>query len=64
MLLSEWDVDVMIRVGDRVCSLGFQCFVLRGYYQTEEENEGTDVSFPTVRKLLIQGKGRKVLESV
>jgi len=27
----------------------------------KEETEGTDVSFPTVRKLLIQGKGRKVL---
>lgn len=26
----------------------------------KKETEGTDVSFPTVRKLLIQGKGRKV----
>lgn len=30
----------------------------------KKETEGTDVSFPTVRKLMIQGKGRKVLESV
>lgn len=30
----------------------------------KEETNGTEVSFPTVRKSLIQGKGRKVLESV
>lgn len=46
MLLSERDVDVMIRVGDRVCSLGFQCFVLCGYYQAKRKLEGLMFHFP------------------
>lgn len=45
MLLSEWDVDV-IRVGDRVCSLGFQCFVLCGYYQAKRKLKGLMFHFP------------------
>lgn len=46
MLLSERDVYVMIRVGDRVCSLGFQCFVLCGYYQTKRKLKGLIFHFP------------------
>lgn len=38
--------DVMIRVGDRVCSLGFQCFVLCGYYQAKRKPMELKFHFP------------------
>lgn len=67
--VSEWDVTVRVGRGcDKSWWQSMQSWIpvfhALWLLSGEEETEGTDVSFPTVRKLLIKGKGRKVLESV
>lgn len=56
MWLSEWDVDVIIRVGDRECSLGFQCFMLSGFYQAKRKPKELMFHFPWLRSCWFRGK--------